>query len=315
MDDLLNQDYPHSLTEILLIDSGSIDKTKSIMDEFAKKHNDYIRVVVLDNPKKIQSSGWNVALKNFSCDVLIRIDAHTKIPFDFVSKNITNLSNGENVSGGLRPCIIENKSKWGDILLRTENSLFGSSVSKSRHSTEKQYVKSMFHAAYKRQVLEKVGFFNERLLRTEDNEFHYRVRKAGFKLCYDPSIVSYQYARSSLKKMIKQKFGNGYWIGLTIGVCPNCISVYHLVPFVFLISLLIFFILCVFGLFMPVILLSSLYGIFAILNSFLSQIGRKFNAFVFLMPFLFLILHLSYGMGTLVAFFKLPFKVKQLRGK
>ncbi len=76
-------------------------------------------------------------------------------------------------------------------------------------------------------------FFSENLLRTEDNEMHYRIREVGFKLCYDPRIVSYQYARSSFSKMLKQKYANGYWIGLTLKICPKCISLYHLIPFLF----------------------------------------------------------------------------------
>ena len=73
----------------------------------------------------------------------------------------------------------------------------------------------MFHAAYRRQVFDKVGFFNENLARTEDNEIHYRMREAGFKLCFDPDIISYQHIRSSLPKMLKQKYSNGLWIGKT----------------------------------------------------------------------------------------------------
>lgn len=307
LNDLLNQDYPHELTEIVLIDSGSIDKTKQIMVAFKNENKDYIGIKVLDNPKRIQAAGWNVAIKNFSCDVLIRIDAHTKIPSDFVSKNMSNLEDGEYVSGGKRPCLIENQTKWGEILLRTENSLFGSSINTSRHSTEKQYVKSMFHAAYKREVLASTGLFNERLLRTEDNEFHYRIRQAGYKLCYDPKIVSYQYARSSFKKMIKQKYGNGYWIGLTLCACPGCVSIYHLVPLAFVVAIVTALTLGITLTWIPTLVLLGLYGFFAILNSIISCIGNKFNPFVLFMPFLFFTLHVSYGVGTMIGLLKAPF--------
>ncbi|EGL38408.1 hypothetical protein HMPREF9126_0168 [Parvimonas sp. oral taxon 110 str. F0139] len=91
------------------------------------------------------------------------------------------------------------------MLLEAESSMFGSGIAPFRNASGKKYVKSMFHAMYKREVLEKVGFFNEKLLRTEDNEFHYRIRKAGYKLCYDDNIISYQHTRNSLSKMIKQK--------------------------------------------------------------------------------------------------------------
>ncbi len=76
-------------------------------------------------------------------------------------------------------------------------------------------------------------FFNENLARTEDNEIHYRMREAGFKLCFDPDIISYQHIRSSLPKMLKQKYSNGLWIGKTAKICPQCLSLYHFVPFAF----------------------------------------------------------------------------------
>ena len=133
-------------------------------------------------------------------DVIIRIDAHTHIPEDFTSKNIFLQEKGEYITGGSRPCLIDNPTPWKETLLKVENSMFGSSISKARKNTKSCYVKSMFHAAYKHEVFEKVGGFNTKLLRTEDNEMHYRIRKAGYKLYSDACIVSYQYARSNLKK-------------------------------------------------------------------------------------------------------------------
>ena len=218
--DLKLQKYPHQLTEIVLIDSMSTDRTKEIMRQFQSEDNGFYSVQVLENPRKIQATGWNVAIQNATGDVISRIDAHTQLPPEFSEYVMRDIASGEKVVGGMRPCVIENDTTLGRTLLQVENSLFGSSINVSRHSTKRSYVKTMFHASYCREVFQKVGLFNEMLLRTEDNEMHYRIRKAGYRLCYDPEIVSYQYARSSLKRMLKQKYGNGYWIGLTLGVCP-----------------------------------------------------------------------------------------------
>lgn len=177
LDDMKAQKYPHELMEIILIDSGSGDRTKYLMDEFKKNNTDFYSVQVLDNPKKVQAAGWNVAIKNFTGDVLARIDAHTKVTPEYSERVMENIKDGEMVVGGIRPCIIEKDNSWANVLLQTENSLFGSSINSSRRGQEKSYVKTMFHAAYRREVFEKVGLFNEELLRTEDNEFHYRIRK------------------------------------------------------------------------------------------------------------------------------------------
>lgn len=297
--DIENQTYPHNLTEILLIDSGSIDRTKQLMRDFAEKRNSYINVKVLDNPKKILAAGWNIAISNSTGDVIIRIDAHAHIPADFTAKNMDLQEKGEYITGGMRPCLIENPTPWKETLLAVENSIFGSSISKERKSTSACYVKSMFHAAYRRKVFEEVGNYNESLLRTEDNEMHYRMRKAGFNLYYDPSIVSYQYARNSLQKMVKQKNANGYWIGLTLGVSPKCFSVFHFIPFVFVLGIAITTLLAFLSFWQFAVFMwfaYFLFALFAMVNIILKNMA---NRWTILMPILFLIIHISYGLGTL----------------
>ena len=133
----------------------------------------------------------------------------------------------------------------------------------------------MFHAAYRKEVFEKAGNFNTKLLRTEDNEMHYRIRKAGYKLYCDPDIVSYQYARSNLRRMIKQKYGNGYWVGLTLGVCPGCISLFHLVPFAFVLGIIFTTLLLFFGFWHLAALMWMAYGIFTLVGTVCTIINKK----------------------------------------
>ena len=308
LDDLYVQTFPHNKTEILLIDSGSVDSTKQIMLDFQKKHcYEYMSIQVLTNDKGFQAAGWNVAIQNFRTDVIIRIDAHTHIPADFTKHNMENLKAGEYVSGGKRPCIIEKESAWAKTLLETENSLFGSSFNISRRSEKKQYVRTLFHAAYRREVFEKTGLFNEKLLRTEDNEMHYRIRQQGYQICYDPRIISYQYARNSLKAMIQQKYANGYWIALTLKVCPQCLSLFYFVPFAFILGIIFTTILAFTGHLLPTYFLWGAYGLFTLTGTLVTILNSKANKYTFLMPILFLLLHISYGVGTISGLIKLLF--------
>ncbi len=302
--DLERQTYPHELTEIVLIDGLSTDGTKAIMQEFAEKNTTFFGVQVLDNPKKIQAAGWNVAIENAKGDVIIRIDAHTEIPAEFTEKNMALQEKGEYVTGGIRPCLIENPTPWKETLLEVENSLFGSSIGANRKGNNVGYVKTMFHAAYRKEVFEKVGGFNEKLLRTEDNEMHYRIRKAGYKLYCDSSIVSYQYARSNLKRMMKQKYGNGFWIGETLKVCPGCISLYHLIPFAFILGIIFTTVLACFGIWQVAAIMWGAYLLFGLFGVTCTVINKKANRWTFMMPFLFLLLHVSYGIGTAVGLVK-----------
>lgn len=314
LQNIRDQQYPHRLTEVILVDSGSEDTTKSIMEAFKEESNGFYSVQVLNNPKRIQAAGWNIAISNATGDVISRIDAHTMLPKEFSRRVMKLIESGEDVVGGIRPCIIENDTPWGKTLLSTENSLFGSNVNRSRRSSKKKYVKTMFHASYRREVFDKTGLFNEKLIRTEDNEMHYRIREAGYKLCYNPEIVSYQFARSSLKQMIKQKYGNGYWIGLTLGVCPRCISIYHLVPTAFVLGIIITGIMAVAGIWHLAGLMWSLYFFFCMVNTLISISRERILPHKLCMPFIFFVLHVSYGLGTIVGLVSLPIKREALIG-
>jgi len=308
LEDILNQSYPHKKIEVVLIDSCSEDDTRQIMEQFKEENKeDFFEIQVVDNPGKIQSCGWNVALTSFSTEVIIRIDAHSHIPKEFVENNVSNLNSGEMVSGGMRPTLVEREDAWSRTLLSAEESMFGSSASSFRRNGERAYVKSFFHGAYRREVFEKAGGFREDLGRTEDNELHWRIRRNGYKLCISPDIISYQYIRPTLGKMCKQKYGNGYWIGLTLGVCPGCLSLYHFVPGAFVMGILFTSVLAVFGFPWLALFMWGLYWLLAIAMAVLAVRGEKKSGYQFLLPVLFFFLHISYGIGTCVGLLKMPF--------
>lgn len=301
---LNEQDYDHSKIELILIDSMSTDGTKRVMQEY-KQNADFFDVKIIDNPDVILAFGCNKLVKNSIGEVIIRIDAHAEIPSDFITKNIELIKSGEKVCGGRRPNILAEYSEFGEMLLVAESTAFGSSIAKYRNGNKKQYVDSLFHAAVKREVYEDIGLFNTNLHRTEDNEIFYRMKKAGYKICMDPDIISYQHVRSSLKKMLKQKYSNGYWCGLTFGVCPKCLKIYHFVPAVFAASLgIAFFIKKLWSL--PYRLILGSYMAVNLLMSIRIIVKEKIkNKFRWTLPFLFFGIHISYGIGTLVGFFKL----------
>ena len=166
LDDISRQDYDHNLMEVVLVDSASTDGTKAVMQKFADENKMGARqIVVLDNPKKTLPCGWNVLLDNYTGEAVIRVDAHAHIPVDFVSKNVKVLEEGEMVVGGVRPNIVDEETPWKDTLLLAESSMFGSSIAPYRNggngTEEKIYMKSLFHAAYRREVFEKIGHYKE----------------------------------------------------------------------------------------------------------------------------------------------------------
>lgn len=313
--DFSEQSYPHNKIEIILVDNASTDGTKQMMQEFANTDYGFESVKLVDSTNKNQATAWNEALMQATGDIIIRVDAHSKIPRHFVAKNVFEISEGEDIVGGGRPNTTDGMSNWKFTLLAAEESLFGSSVADYRRAPgQKIYLDSLFHAAYKREVFEKVGGFNEDLGRTEDNELHYRMRMAGYRFCCCPEIISFQHTRNTLRKMIKQKYGNGYWIGLTTGVCFKCLNYFHFIPFVFVCALIFSLLLwIIFG--QPVLfaVIIAMYLMFNLVNTVgCLMLKKPPNLMFLLLPFIFPVLHISYGIGTMVGLIKMPFWKKKL---
>ena len=319
------QSFPKKKTEIVLVDSASSDGTKDIFRRFADDNkNEYFSVQVLDNPKRSQAAGWNTAISAALGDVIIRLDAHAEIPEDFIEENMKLIESGEDVCGGARPNKIQSPTPMKEVLYLAESSMFGSSPAQYRRRTgEKKYVDSVFHAAYRRSVFEKVGGFNEDLGRTEDNGLHWRIRSAGFRICQGGEIVSYQYIRGKLSSMLKQKYGNGKWIGLTMGVCYQCISSFHFVPFLFalclLCSLILFvssFITGLLWMAYPFILVFGIYLLADIMMAVAAVASYpKKHPLQLLLPVFFFLLHCAYGVGTAVGLLQLPFYKHKIKKK
>lgn len=312
--DCLNrQTYPHELIEVILVDGNSSDNTKALMDHFAASA-DFRRVVVRDNPGRTLPCGWNVALEEVNGDVVLRIDAHATMPDDFIARNVANIEKGEDISSGKVLSIPRNTGKFGLAVNLAENSLFGGSFAAFRRAEKAGYVSTAAFAMYRKTVFDTVGKYNERLARTEDNEMHYRMKKAGYRFYFDPQIVSCRETRPSFGKLMKQKYLNGYWIGLTLGVEPECFSLYHLAPFVFVLGIIATSLLALLGVWQSAALMWALYGLVAFAMAIASAIKSEDRSlYCALLPGMFLLLHVSYGIGTLVGLIKLPSWLKKTK--
>lgn len=302
LDDIYCQDFPKENIEIVIVNSASTDATKVLMEKFAGKHQlEYMRIVVCDNPKKILPAGWNVFLGVATGDALVKVDAHARLPKDFLSKTVTVINTGEYVCGGQRPCMVEeNAGDWEKTLLVVEDSLFGSSIANYRGAqTQAHYVSSLFHGGYRREVFDKVGKFNEELVRTEDNDIHYRIRQAGYRILLDPQIFSKQIVRPTLSGMVRQKYGNGYWIGRTLFVQPKAVALHHIVPSCFVSGLAISTLLALGG--KPTIL-KMVGGSYLLVDLIMSGIAVREltkKKYAFVLPAIFPLLHVTYGVSTI----------------
>lgn len=300
---LISQTYPKDRYEIIVIDGESSDNTLKIVNRVIKQYKtENIDIHIINNPKCILSSGWNLGIKHARGDYVIRIDAHGEAAADFIEKNVeTMLSVKDAVCVGGK---LTTKSLDGDndIIAKVMSSPFGVGNSSFRVSERPGYADTAVYGLYKKEIFEEVGFFNENFIRNQDIELHSRIRTAGGKFYFNPEISCIYYSRNTVKKMVKQAFENGKW-NMVLLKCHNfALSLRHLVPFVFVLYLIASSILGFFSRYfwfleIGILLLHALLGVIAACKKTrkLSEIGK--------MTFLFLILHLSYGAGYLAGIF------------
>ena len=303
IEDFKKQTYNHNEIELIFIDGMSKDNSWKILEDFKNSNHDFYDVVLLKNPKVIFSAGMNVVIKAARGECILKVDCHSHITDNFIENNVKIIEEGEDVCGGPRPNIIENADNFSKTLLVVEENMFGSGIADYRKKTTKKYVSSVFQGMYKKSIFDKIGLLDEKVGRVEDNELHYRIRKNGYKIRYSNDILSYQYTRPTLKRMLKQKYSNGYWIGKVSHVYLKAFSIFHFVPLAFVLAII--FSLCMIPITsIFIILLSSVYFLFTILITIMTIINNKFNITILLMPIILFLIHVYYGVGTLVGLIK-----------
>lgn len=299
------QDYAKDKVEVLVIDGGSVDRTKQIVKEYTQK---YPFIKLLDNPKRIQTFATNTGLKIAKGNAIIRMDAHTVYLSDYISKLVYWLNRSQaDCVGGLWAIRPGANSLIAMAIVFSLTHPFGVGNAYYRIGLrEPKFVDTVPYGCYKKEVFDKIGLFNENLNRTDDIEFNLRLRRAEGKILLVPEIKSYYYARPDLLALAKQNFGNGFWILYSLKFAKLPFSLRHLVPFIFVSSLFTTFLLSFFYKFF-IYLFAFIGGTYFIANLFFSC-SIAFKKGLKYLPFLmssFFTLHFSYGLGSICGGIKL----------
>jgi len=299
LDCIVGQDYPKDKLEILVIDGMSNDGTREIIKKYMEQ---YPFIKMLDNPKKIVPTAMNIGIKNAKGDIIIRMDAHTEYPKDYISKIVywLNKSRADNV-GGIWITKPSANTLIAEAIAIGLTSTFG--VGNAYYRTglsEHRYVDTVPFGAYRKEVFDKIGLFDEELIRNQDDELNLRLIRQGGKILLVPEIVSYYYARDSLSKLWKMYFQYGYWKIRVIQKHKLPASWRHLVPSIFILTIFVTFIL---GFFNPIFfyILGTIIGIYLIVSMFFSlRISlKKGLKYFIILPLVFGTLHFAYGFGFL----------------
>jgi len=234
---------------------------------------------------------------------VIRIDAHAKASKDFISKSIETMEGlPEDVACVGGRLISRSLEKEDETVNKVLSSPFGIGNSKFRYSDKPQYTDTVAFGLYRKEIFEKVGYFDETLERNQDNNMHNRIRKAGYKFYFNPEIESEYYVRNNLKKMLRQGFLNGKWNIVVFKQDKNSLSVRHLVPLIFVLSIIGMTILSLINkVFLYLFAIEML--LYIVLGLVFAVKKTKNVIEIFKMLLYFLLLHISYGVGSLISIF------------
>lgn len=302
IESLLLQDFPKEDMEWIFVDGMSKDATKEILMNYKEKYPELIHIC--DNLKKIVPCAMNIGIAQAQGKYIIRLDAHADYASDYISKCVYCLENtdADNVGG-----VAETKSRGfvGETIAMMLSSKFGVGNSQFRTNGKSGYVDTVPFGAFRREVFEKWGDYDERLIRNQDNEMNYRIRKNGGKIYMAEDIHLSYYCRDSIRGIVKMALQNGKWNVITMKLCPGSMGVRHFIPLAFLLSQIILPLFAVFvsGFFWKIFLLEEV--LYLVCDLLFSIKAAKKIGYFLLLILLFPIFHISYGMGSLIGIGKI----------
>ena len=269
---VLLQDYPKEQLEVLFVDGMSRDGTRERVLEYARE---YPFIKLIDNPKKIVPVAMNIGIRASKGDVVMRLDAHASYPTNYFGVLVKKLYelNADNVGAACRTDVL-NKTPKTLAIREVLSNRFGVGNSTFRLGVDKVMdVETVPFGCWRRKVFEKYGYYDERLIRNQDIELNKRIIHGGGRICIVPETYCTYLARETFKGL--------FLLSLLL---PLFAALFYL-PFAFLSFLS---------------LLSYLLVLFCISMSI--NLRSKISISYLLLSFV--VLHLSYGYGSLVGIYK-----------
>lgn len=295
---LFRQTYPNELIEIVVAEGMSTDNTREIVEGIGAKAR--FPMSIVDNPERIAATGLNRALEKSTGEIVIRVDGHCEVDDDYVENCVDLLRSG--LADGVGGPIQTIGDGWrAKAIALAMGSPFGVGGSAFRTIANREmYTDTVAFPGYTREILKKAGPFDEELVRNQDDEYNYRIRELGGRILLSPRIRSRYYSRSTFRKLMRQYFEYGYWKVRVLQLHPKQMSARQFVPFIFVMSVMTVGILSavsVTGKWLLVALTGS-YLLTNLGSSIYTSRGRI--ALIPLLSVSYFILHLSYGLGSLV---------------
>jgi succinoglycan biosynthesis protein ExoA len=283
--------------EVIIADGMSDDGTRDILTRVAKEDS---RLRLIDNQERIVSTGLNRAIRQARGSIIIRMDAHTRYAPDYVRRCVETLgaTGADNVGG---PWVATGTGIVGRAIATAFLSPFSFGGTRGHNCRYEGVVDTVYLGCWPRRVFDRVGLFDEELVRNQDDEFNLRLTRAGGKIWQSRSIKSWYATRDSLRALFRQYLQYGYWKVRVIQKHATPASVRHLIPGVFLLLLIA---LALGSSISPGMALTFLVLVGAYISCNVAASGlvaaRSDWALLPALPLVFACYHFAYGIGFLL---------------
>lgn len=303
IDSILAQDYPNDDLEIIFADGMSTDRTREIVAEYASKYP-FIRLI--DNPKRIVPPALNAAILASKGDIIMRLDAHAEYPYNYFSKLVKGLSeySADNIGGD---CITlpVNESAKSKAIAYALSSKFGMGNSEFRTGVSAtKETDTVPFGCWRRELFDKIGYFDNDLIRNQDDEFNGRIRKNGGRIILLADVHIKYYARDSIKKVWRMFYQYGLFKPLVNSKLKTPATVRQFFPLALVTGLLL-------GLIISILWHQFIWlYLFGICLYLLSDIFFSFQGNSCIKEKLYRIIiypcvHIAYGIGYLVGIWRI----------
>jgi glycosyltransferase involved in cell wall biosynthesis len=312
LDSIIGSDFEVSRLEIIVVDGMSEDSTRGILQAYADQCS-FLKV--LDNPKQEQTTALNIGIQAARGDIIVRMDAHSRYRRNYISECVKALIcyPAGNV-GGRWVTVPREDTLIGRSICFATSSLFGVGnayyrltrlISTRPFVEEPRWDINVAYFCCFRDVFDKIGLLNEDLEFSEDIDFREKMRKNGYRTLFVPSIECEYMMRSRLGEFMRHMFRNGKWVLMPLRYSPNIsFSVRHIVPLMFVMTIGIIAAIS-FVSFYPALIVAGIYMLASLVYSFGTAWKEKDARYLLTMPLVFLSLHVTYGIGSIVGLWQL----------
>ncbi len=285
---VLSQDYPGPI-EVIVADGSDSPVMAGVI------RASYRDVRLLSNPERSTPAGLNQAIRESTGEVVVRCDAHATLPPGYVRRAVETLdrTGAANVGGRQQAAGTTFFEKAAALAM---NSLLGSGGAHYRMGSAPGPTDTVYLGAWRRDTLEAVGGFNNSLIRNEDYELNWRLRRRGGKVWFDPELAAEYRPRSSMASLVRQYFNYGRWESTMLMLHPRSLRPRHLAVPMLVLGLAASVGLAVSGAFWWAVALPLLY-LTALLLTVASIGQRHRRSSTVLLPAVLAAMHLSWGIG------------------